>query len=91
MAKSLRDIYKKKDKGDDHHHHSGHHCCGMAAFSQQGMGYHDLDELVKSPQPLNFVIGKKCNNSAPGQECQVEYLINLIERCERLIINFNEI
>ncbi|RUS88116.1 hypothetical protein EGW08_004169 [Elysia chlorotica] len=54
VAKSLRDIYK--GKGSGHNHSGSHHCCGMAMFSEQGMGYHDLDELVKSPEPLVFVL-----------------------------------
>ncbi|KAK0068839.1 AH receptor-interacting protein [Biomphalaria pfeifferi] len=51
VAKSLRDIFKGKSS----HEHTSH-CCGMMALSEQGMGYSDLDELMKCPQPLIFIL-----------------------------------
>lgn len=60
VAKSLRDIAKGKDprKKCDHDHEtgeSGHHCCGMQKLMENGLGYPDLDELMKNPQDLNFL------------------------------------
>ncbi len=48
VAKSLRDIQAGK-AGSQHH-------CGMA-LQQQGLGYPDLDDLMKSPEPLEFILG----------------------------------
>ncbi|PVD31682.1 hypothetical protein C0Q70_07100 [Pomacea canaliculata] len=48
VAKSLRDI----NKGHAHHHTG--HCCGMMADT--GVGYDDLNELLKNPQPLIFTL-----------------------------------
>jgi len=55
VSKAVRDSAKK-----DHNHHGedpggGHHCCGMM---QGGLGYQDLDELVRSPKSLTFELGK---------------------------------
>ena len=49
VAKSLRDINSGTHKG-----HS--HCCGMT-LKEEGLGYEDLDKLMKEPQPLEFIIG----------------------------------
>lgn len=54
VSKSLRGIFGK-DK--NHHHHEDRHCCGMMAMAEQGLGYADLDDLTKNPQPLEFTIG----------------------------------
>jgi len=51
VAKSLRDISKGKAHG---HAHTGGSCCGMMAMANHGLGYPDLDLLVKDPQPLVF-------------------------------------
>ncbi|GFS09792.1 peptidylprolyl isomerase [Elysia marginata] len=80
VAKSLRDIYKGKKDG---HHHGGSHCCGMAAFSQQGMGYCDLDELVKAPQPLCFVL-ELLKLEQPQQFEQESWSMNHIEKREKI-------
>lgn len=53
VAKSLRDIFKGKT---DHNHHGSSHCCGMMAMTNQGLGYPDLDELMKKPQSLVFIL-----------------------------------
>ncbi len=37
-----------------------HHCCGLMMQNEQTLGYPDLDELVKNPQPLEFIIGTYC-------------------------------
>lgn len=49
VAKSLRDIHHGK-------HSSHNHCCGMT-LKEHGLGYEDLDKLMKNPQPLEFILG----------------------------------
>ncbi|XP_018933056.2 aryl-hydrocarbon-interacting protein-like 1 [Cyprinus carpio] len=52
VAKSLRRIAVGKDPVDWHIH-----TCGMAnMFAYHSLGYDDLDELQKEPQPLYFVM-----------------------------------
>ncbi|XP_043077920.1 aryl-hydrocarbon-interacting protein-like 1 [Puntigrus tetrazona] len=52
VAKSLRRIAAGKDPVDWHIH-----TCGMAnMFAYHSLGYDDLDELQKEPQPLYFVM-----------------------------------
>ncbi|KAA0702021.1 Aryl-hydrocarbon-interacting protein-like 1 [Triplophysa tibetana] len=52
VAKSLRRIADGKDPVDWHIH-----TCGMAnMFAYHSLGYDDLDELQKEPQPLYFVM-----------------------------------
>ncbi|XP_007245990.3 aryl-hydrocarbon-interacting protein-like 1 [Astyanax mexicanus] len=52
VAKSLRRIAEGKDPTDWHIH-----TCGMAnMFAYHTLGYDDLDELQKEPQPLIFVL-----------------------------------
>lgn len=52
VAKSLRRIAAGKDPVDWHIH-----TCGMAnMFAFHTLGYDDLDELQKGPQPLIFVL-----------------------------------
>lgn len=52
VAKSLRRIAEGKDPVDWHVH-----TCGMAnMFAFHTLGYNDLDELQKEPQPLIFVL-----------------------------------
>ncbi|XP_072909563.1 aryl-hydrocarbon-interacting protein-like 1 isoform X1 [Hemitrygon akajei] len=52
VAKSLRRIVEGKDPTDWHIH-----TCGLAnMFAYHSLGYDDLDELQKEPQPLIFVI-----------------------------------
>ncbi|CAM4553439.1 unnamed protein product [Leuciscus chuanchicus] len=52
VAKSLRRIAVGKDPVDWHIH-----TCGMAnMFAYNSLGYDDLDELQKDPQPLIFVM-----------------------------------
>ncbi|KAI0225055.1 Aryl-hydrocarbon-interacting protein-like 1 [Lamellibrachia satsuma] len=48
VAKSLRDIHHGK-------HSSHNHCCGMT-LKEHGLGYEDLDKLMKNPQPLEFIL-----------------------------------
>lgn len=59
VAKSLRDIAKGKVKSgcSDHDHgETGHRCCGMQAMMEKGLGYPDLDELMKTSEPLDFTL-----------------------------------
>lgn len=52
MAKTLREVGKpNKDK-------RSHHCCGVT-LQNEGIGYEDLNDLIKNPQDLEFTIGKK--------------------------------
>ncbi|KAM9320838.1 aryl-hydrocarbon-interacting protein-like 1 [Gastrophryne carolinensis] len=52
VSKSLRRIAEGKDPTDWHMH-----TCGLAnMFAYHTLGYEDLDELQKEPQPLIFVI-----------------------------------
>ncbi|XP_073348586.1 aryl-hydrocarbon-interacting protein-like 1 isoform X4 [Pagrus major] len=52
VAKSMRRIAEGKDPVDWHIH-----TCGMAnMFAYSSLGYDDLDELMKEPQPLYFVL-----------------------------------
>ncbi|XP_066552069.1 aryl-hydrocarbon-interacting protein-like 1 isoform X1 [Amia ocellicauda] len=52
VAKSLRRIAEGKDPVDWHIH-----TCGLAnMFAYHSLGYSDLDELQKEPQPLFFVL-----------------------------------
>ena len=53
VAKSLRDIHEEKPVLQQQHH-----CCGMMMMEEKSLGYPDLDELVKNPQPLEFIIGE---------------------------------
>ncbi|XP_021361428.1 AH receptor-interacting protein-like isoform X2 [Mizuhopecten yessoensis] len=52
VAKSLRDIFEKNGA----HSNTPKHCCGMMAMSEEGVGYPDLNELMKTPQPLMFTL-----------------------------------
>ncbi|XP_069135349.1 AH receptor-interacting protein-like [Argopecten irradians] len=52
VAKSLRDIFEKGSAKSQ----STKHCCGMMAMSEEGVGYPDLNELMKKPQPLIFTL-----------------------------------
>lgn len=57
VAKTLRDTYLPKKKGHDHAHKPGAHMCGMMAMQAGGgLGYDDLNELMKCPEDLEFVI-----------------------------------
>ena len=55
VAKSLRDIRSGKAASA-----ASHSCCG-GQFSE-GLGYEDLNELLKSPQDLEFILGKGKNS-----------------------------
>ncbi len=50
VAKSLRDIAK----GQTEH---PQHCCGLT-LKEHGLGYPDLDELMKGAEPLEFIFGE---------------------------------
>ncbi|CAB3405678.1 unnamed protein product [Caenorhabditis bovis] len=51
ISKKLRDISKPSD--GNHNHDHGHMC---AASMTNGTGYKELDELLKNPRPLRFII-----------------------------------
>ncbi|XP_070572091.1 AH receptor-interacting protein-like [Ptychodera flava] len=48
VAKSLRDFSRGQTEEKKH-------CCGIAQFQTAGLGYEDLNELMKNPQPLDFI------------------------------------
>lgn len=50
VAKSLRDI-----RGGKSGHGHAHHCCGMS-LQDQGLGYDDLNKLMKNPEDLEFIL-----------------------------------
>ncbi|XGW12179.1 hypothetical protein V3C99_013119, partial [Haemonchus contortus] len=52
VSKKLRDLSKPHDKGGDHSHDS--HMCAAALTA--GTGYAALDELMRDPRPLRFII-----------------------------------
>lgn len=49
VSKTLRDIYKPKNERQTH-------CCAMT-LQNQGVGYDDLNELLKNPTNLEFTMG----------------------------------
>ena len=53
VSKSLRTLREDKQL-----EYQQHHCCGMMMEDAKSLGYPDLDELVKNPQPLEFIFGK---------------------------------
>lgn len=48
VARTLRNMEQGKKEE--------HHCCGMHV-KEQTVGYSDLDELLKHPEPLIFTMG----------------------------------
>ncbi|KAK5981356.1 Peptidyl-prolyl cis-trans isomerase [Trichostrongylus colubriformis] len=51
VSKKLRDLSKPHDQGGDHSHE---HMCAAALTA--GTGYAALDELMRDPRPLRFII-----------------------------------
>nr|XP_053637343.1 AH receptor-interacting protein-like [Cherax quadricarinatus] len=51
VSKTLREAYGKTKVDKEK---KPHHCCGMGF--KEGLGYQDLDELVKTPKDLKFTI-----------------------------------
>lgn len=49
VSKTLREVGKAPSEKRPHH------CCGMT-LQNEGIGYDDLDELIKDPQDLEFTI-----------------------------------
>lgn len=50
MSKTLRELRKPQSEK------RSHHCCGVT-LQNEGIGYEDLNELIKYPQDLEFTIG----------------------------------
>ncbi|CAC5388986.1 AIP [Mytilus coruscus] len=80
ISKSLRGIFGK-DK--NHEHHEGGHCCGMMAMAEQGLGYPDLDDLVKNPQPLEFTL-EILNVQKPNDYEKDAWAMSEEERTDRI-------
>uniref|UniRef100_A0A8C1YWV5 Aryl hydrocarbon receptor interacting protein-like 1 n=1 Tax=Cyprinus carpio TaxID=7962 RepID=A0A8C1YWV5_CYPCA len=75
VAKSLRRIAVGKDPVDWHIH-----TCGMAnMFAYHSLGYDDLDELQKEPQPLYFVM-ELLKVQQPSEYDRVSWALNDEER-----------
>jgi len=57
VAKTLRDNFLPSSKAKEGHSHSHKpHMCGMMAMQAEGgLGYDDLNQLMKSPEDLEFV------------------------------------
>ncbi|KAK1134085.1 hypothetical protein K0M31_011869 [Melipona bicolor] len=49
VSKTLREVGKPQSEK------RSHHCCGVT-LQNEGIGYNDLDELIKYPQDLEFTI-----------------------------------
>ena len=61
MSKQLRDYFKNTDcknhsQNCGHNHEQSHHTCGFNALTN-GIGYDDLNELLKKPESLDFIFG----------------------------------
>lgn len=50
VSKTLREAGKPQSEKRNHH------CCGVT-LQNEGIGYADLNELIKHPQDLEFTIG----------------------------------
>lgn len=50
VSKTLREANKPQSQKRNHH------CCGVT-LQNEGIGYADLNELIKYPQDLEFTIG----------------------------------
>lgn len=50
VAKTLRDVHKPEKERN-------RHCCGMM-LQNEGVGYKDLNDMLKNPVDLEFTIGK---------------------------------
>lgn len=50
VSKTLREADKPRSEKRNHH------CCGVT-LQNEGVGYADLNELIKHPQDLEFTIG----------------------------------
>lgn len=57
VAKTLRDNFLPKPPGHDHKHQkASSHMCGMMAMQAEGgLGYDDLNLLMKEPEDLEFI------------------------------------
>ena len=56
VAKTLRETFGHLGKKASEKVHKGHMCGMMAMQMEGGLGYDDLNDLMKDPQPLEFII-----------------------------------
>lgn len=58
VAKTLRDNFLPKKAGHEHKEgkHKAHMCGMMAMQAEGGLGYDDLNQLMKGPEDLEFII-----------------------------------
>jgi AH receptor-interacting protein len=52
VSKTLREYYGEKKS----HSHDEKHCCGMM-MAEHGVGFDDLNDLMKNPKQLRFTLG----------------------------------
>ncbi|XP_061198185.1 AH receptor-interacting protein-like [Saccostrea echinata] len=52
VSKTLREYYGEKKA---HSHNDSGHCCGMM-MAEHGVGFDDLNELMKNPKQLRFIL-----------------------------------
>jgi AH receptor-interacting protein len=95
-AKQLRDYYKRSNsklfeekQSQNHHHdhnhqHQSHHCCGFNLI-EHGVGYSDLDKLLKSPCDLEFIF-QIVRVELPGEYKKDSWLLNDKEQTDMIPI-----
>ncbi|OQV22263.1 eIF-2-alpha kinase activator GCN1 [Hypsibius exemplaris] len=92
VAKSLRDIAKGKDSsncGDREHGSGDHHCCGMQNMLKNGLGYADLDEFLKNPEPLIFTL-EIVEASEPGSYEKDSWAMDQAEKLKSIPVLHEE-
>lgn len=81
-AKQLREYYKKtcntKQCGHDHANEPRQHCCGFNLI-EHGLGYPDLDNLLKNPKELDFIF-ELVKVEKPGDYKKDAWILNETER-----------
>lgn len=89
VAKQLREFYASLHKKEHHGHDHGHshedksksqrgHCCGYNLI-EHGVGYADLDDLLKNPKPLDFIF-ELVRVERPGEYKKDSWSLNEEER-----------
>lgn len=93
-AKQLREYYEAtrtkccSKEGDDHHHHHNkdkpmrQHCCGFNVL-ENGLGYSDLDALLKDPKPLDFIF-ELVRVEQPGEYQKESWALSDEEKIQKI-------
>jgi AH receptor-interacting protein len=91
VSKQLREYYdslepNKKNvnhlKKTKHHNGSNHHCCGFNMM-EHGVGYEDLDKLLKNPKDLKFTL-ELVRVEAPGEYEKESWTLTDDEKIEKI-------